>query len=300
MHAQLNHQEWEKENSLTSPADRDRINRWRPDQGAEQLSNDQVKFAMDTLNNIHFTSKFPKIERSYADPPIPLQTIGLLSFTPAKGATPNENGVYGFAKLRGNYSTEVEADQRAEYLIRNTDSYHQIYHTYVGRPFPLTTTSDYSAKTEEIDIRKEITSAISEEIKAKKRQEQNEVRSIKEREEALLAESKREEDDPYETYITLKVKKAQLTWNYLEHQKKIVEVRDIIKKTRRELAELDNSYPDFANNYFEKYMKARKDAGLKEDPNDPETKNNFIKYMVEDVTLDFDNEELTTERVNLT
>ena len=37
-----------------------------------------------------------------------MQNIGLISFVPAKGATPNDNGVFGFAKLRGNFSTNID------------------------------------------------------------------------------------------------------------------------------------------------------------------------------------------------
>ena len=54
---------------------------------------------MPELNNTAYTEKFPRVDRTYADPPPLMQTIGLL-FTPAKGATPNENGVFGFIKLR--------------------------------------------------------------------------------------------------------------------------------------------------------------------------------------------------------
>jgi hypothetical protein len=135
------HPEWEKEHSLTAPADRDREKKWRPEQGAPPLTEDEVEAAISTLDNTSFTVKFSRVDRTYADPPISLQTIGLLSFTPAKGATPNDNGVFGFAKLRGNYASELEAKQRAEAIIRNVDSYHQIYHTYVGRPFPVTASS---------------------------------------------------------------------------------------------------------------------------------------------------------------
>ena len=105
------HPDWDKEHSLTSPQDRDRANNWRPDQGSASLSEDEVTKAIETLDNNDFTSKFPRVDRTYADPPIALQTVGLLSFTPAKGATPNENGVFGFAKLRGNYASEMEAKQ---------------------------------------------------------------------------------------------------------------------------------------------------------------------------------------------
>ena len=78
-----NHPEWEKESSLTTPDDRVRENNWRPEQGAPQLSENEVTSAMEELNNVSFTSKFPRVDRTYADPPPPLQTIGLVSFVPA-------------------------------------------------------------------------------------------------------------------------------------------------------------------------------------------------------------------------
>lgn len=287
MSGQNTHPEWEKENSLTAPSDRDLVNRWRPEQGAPELSNAEIESAMAELNNKDFTEKFPRVDRTYADPPVPLQTYGLVSFVPAKGATPNESGVFGFAKLRGNYASELEASQKARDLIK-LDSYHQIYHTYVGRPFPITFSSKYSAETEEVDIRKETTKAVSETIKEKKKEEQKVVAEIKQREEKLLEEAKKDEEDPYETYITLRVKKAQLSWTYLEHQKKMSEIKDIILKTRVDLEELDRENPDFKNTYYDKYMKARLDAGIKE--SDEDAQNNFMKFLVEDAVLDFDQE----------
>lgn len=274
-----------KESSLTTPEDRDRENRWRPEQGAPVLTEEEVGTAMKELNNDAFVQKFPRVDRTYADPPPPMQTIGLISFIPAKGATPNENGVYGFAKLRGNYGTPQEADQRAEFIIRNVDSYHQIFHTYVGRPFPLTEKSDYSAETAEIDIRKETTQAVSTNVKNKKAEEQKTIDDIKEREEALLAESKQnpEDADPYDEYITLRVKKAQLSWTYLEHIKKMEEVRGIILKTRERLEELDQENSEFKEKYYDKYVKARKDAGIKD--TEEELNSNFMKYLVEDANL---------------
>jgi hypothetical protein len=279
----VNHQEWEKENSLTAPEDRDREAAWRPEQGAPALTETEVTEALKGLNNTAFTEKFPRVDRTYADPPPPMQNIGLISFTPAKGATPNQNGVYGFAKLRGNYGTPIEANQRAEFLIRNVDSYHQVYHTYVGRPFPLTVSSDYSAETAEIDIRKETTASVSSSVKEKKDNEQKTVNDIKNREEELKADVAKDEVDPYDEYITLKVKKAQLSWTYLEHIKKMEEIRGIICKTRKQLDELDDEHPDFKDKYYEKYMNARKEAGLKDTPE--ELEDNFVKHMVEEKPL---------------
>ena len=38
-------------------------------------------------------------------------------------------------------------------------------------------------------------------------------------------------DDPYEEYITARVKQAQLIWTYKEHQKKMAEIKELIIKT---------------------------------------------------------------------
>ena len=292
MTEQTQHPEWEKESSLTSPSDRDINNKWRPDQAAPPLTNTEAVEAIKALNNTDFVRKFPSVDRTYADPAIPMQNIALLSFVPAKGATPNEQGVFGFAKVRGSYSTPIEAEQRAEYLIRNVDSYHQLYHLYVGRPFPITFSSKYSAETSEIDIRKETTKAVSDNIKEVKDKEQKTIREMKEREEMMLAESEKARNDdgvsspdvdPYEEYITLSVKKAQLSWTFLEHLKKLTEVREIIVRTRQKLSNLDKENPEFKEKYFEKYMDARKKSGL--DENIRDVQDNFMKYMVEDVLI---------------
>lgn len=268
-----------RESSLTAPEDRDKVNKWKPDQFCEPLTTEQLSDASSVLN-----VTFPKIDRVYADPVVPMQNIALFSFMPVKGATPNENGIYGFAKIRGVYPSEMEANQRAEFLIRNVDSFNTVFHTHVGRPFPVTVKSDFSAETSEIDIRKQATETMSSNIKSKKDDEVKIVQELKQREEALLADVKNEEVDPYEEYITQKVKYAQLAFTYTEHQKKMAEVKEIIIKTRHTIKELDEAHPDFRDSYFDKYKQARISAGLKEDMISDE---NFVRFMVVDVDLGF-------------
>jgi hypothetical protein len=274
-----------KESSLTAPEDRDIENKWRPEQSIPPLTNEETSEAMKELNITSFVDRFPKLDRTFADPPVNMQNYGLFSFIPAKGSSPNDNGVYGYAKIRGSYQSELEASQRAEYLIRNVDSYHKIYHTYVGRPFPLTESSSYSADVSEVDIKKDMAKNISHSIKDKKEEELKEIREIQQREKNLIEESKREEVDPYDEYITQRVKKAQLVFTYLEHQKKMAEVKEIIIKTRNVITEMDEKHPTFNESYYEKYMQARKDAGITEDIK--EAQDNFIKFLVEDVDLGF-------------
>jgi hypothetical protein len=56
-------------------------------------------------------------------------------------------------------------------------------------------------------------------------------------------------------------------------------------KTRQVIAEMDETHPTYRNSYYEKYMQARKDAGIKED--EKESQDNFIKFLVEDADLGF-------------
>jgi hypothetical protein len=291
MNESIKHPSWGNESSLTTSQDRTttREKPWRPNQSARELTESEVETAMNDLNISDFIHKFPRVDRTYADPPPPMQKIGLISFIPAKGATPNEDGIYGMAKLRGNYDNTMESNQRAEFIIRKVDSYHPIQHCYVGRPFPLTVDPRYVAETDEIDIRKATTTTMSADVKSRRDEEQNTMKDIKDREEALLAESRRAEagevdEDSYETYITLKVKKAQLTWTYHEHMKKMEEIRPILARTRIEIEELDDINPTYKDTYYDKYADARKKAGLTDEPAE-NTQSNFIKYMVEDMNF---------------
>jgi len=279
----IKHPEWETENSLTAPSDRNPDRSYKPNQGNINLSEDEVVNAMDSLNNNSYVKRFLKVERRYADPVDPMQRVGLISFVPARGATPNDKGIYGFAKLRGNFATNTEANEKAEYLIRNVDSYHQIYHAYVGRPFPLCTTSDYSGESIEIDIRNNMKESISDNIKKKKKEEMKTMDEIKDREKELIEDTSKEEQDPEDLYTTLRVKKAQLSWTYLETMKKVDEMKNSIIKARKEIEDMDEKDTSYKEVYLNKYLEARKKTGL----DVTNMKDSFMKYMVEDAELPF-------------
>lgn len=279
------HKEWKKENSLTSPIDRNLEQKFRLDQGTPALTEEQISLALNELTDSSLVKKYPEIERRYLDPPLDNQKIFLLSFVPAKGATPNEEGFYGFAKMRGSFATDHEANERAEMLIRTTDSYHTIFHGLVGRPFPLTLSTDFSQDHNRVELRKQMKEAISEDVKKKRQDEQREIQEIKDREKELLADVQQKPEDNHEDhYTTLKVKKAQLSWTYLETEKKLQQMVGSIAKTQRELEELDQKDPELKNVYFKKYMDAREQAGLSTDK--ITAGDSFMKYLVEDVSID--------------
>lgn len=262
----------------------DKNNDFKLDSTAEPLTKPQLEQAMQSLNVTSFVENFPHVERRFADPQLDNQKIGLISFVPAKGAKPNEQGVYGFAKLRGNFATEVEANEQAERLIRNVDSYHQIYHTYVGRPFPLTTSSDYSKEVAKVELQKEMATSISDDVRKKREKEQKDIEEIKNRERELLEDVKKApEENKDDYYTTLRVKKAQLVWTYSETQKKLQQMAGSIAKARYEIEQLDKSNPELKDGYYNRYMDARRQAGLSTEKAEADT--SFMKYLVEDLHI---------------
>lgn len=228
-------------------------------------------------------------DKYYCDPALHNQQIGLVSFIPSKGARPDKDGFYGMMKLRGNFVSEIEANQRAEDIIKNYDSYHQIFHCKVGCPFPITNSLDYSKEVKEIDIKKKTTEIISEDILTKKKETAEEMKDIKQREKNLLNQSKevlKNPDtpiEPYDEYIMCHVKRSQLLWTYKEAVEKIDKMKTSYIASIERIKELEETNPEFKDTYKQKYMEAREAAGLK-----TEDDSSFIQFMNYDIEFDWD------------
>lgn len=270
------------QSSLTSPSDRVPNPAQVSYNLGTTLTEEDVKNAMAENNVTEFIRRFPKVEKFYADPVVHGQVYSLVSFVPSRGATPDKDGVFGMLKVRGTFATEDEAMLRAEYLVRNVDSYHSIYHTYVGRPFPLAATNKYISETVEIDIKKKVTEETSAQIRQKRDAERQTIKEIEEKEKELLSDvAKKQEDiDPVDTYTELRVKKAQLSWTYLETLKKMNEMKENIIRAREELVKMDADHPECREEYMTRYKDARKKSGL------PETDESFMKYLGDDLEAD--------------
>jgi hypothetical protein len=205
-----------------------------------------------------------------------------VSFIPAKGAKPDKDNIYGMMKIRGVFASEQEANDRAEFIIKNVDSYNEIFHTYVGRPFPITTSDIYANEIKTIDIKQKTTDVISNDILSKKKNEKQEIEQMKEREKALLEESKKaQEDSPldeFEQYITQQVKRAQLIWTYKETTAKLKQMKESIHKSTAIIREIESEHEDFLSKYKERYYQARKEANLKD-----EDESSFLQYLGKDL-----------------
>lgn len=270
--------------SLQSPMDKNKATTGTVRNVNVVLTNDNVSELSTKLN---VDVKEYQVDRYYADPPQFNQKISLVSFIPSSGATPDQDGIFGMMKVRGVYATEEEANERSEYLIRNVDSYHEIFHCHVGRPFPITTENKFAQSVKSIDIRKKTTELISEDILNKKREEKNEMVDMQEREKKLLEESKNAQEgkamDVFDEYVTMNVKRAQLLWTYKETMEKLNTMKDSYTSAVDRIKELDVENPEFQNEYKEKYFQARRDAGI------PDEKNSWVEFLGVDIDTEWDN-----------
>jgi hypothetical protein len=250
-----------------------------PDAQRQPLTDEQTSCAKSQLINKNFVSlDYPRTLKFRVDPRIPSQSIGLVSFIPSKGASPDPEGCFGVLKLRGNFPTVEEADNWSENLIRNYDSFGVIDMVHIGRDFPIMVDNEiYTSTTREIDVRKKVDDVTKSHLKAKQEEERKEMKEIQERQQKLLNPSNNEEKeqslDDLDYYIQLKVKKANADMVIDEANKKKEEARTVSENTATELSELDQKFPDYQNEYMQRYQNALASVGA--DAN----KNPLIDYM---------------------
>ena len=259
------------QNTLTAPADRDKKHVF--DFNKDPLTDTQVESACQDLIDKAHLQLYPAQERAFADPHLDDQDYCLVSFVPSVQATPDNDGVYGMVKIRGTFNSLDRCDKRAEYLIRNVDSLHKIYIAGVGKPFPITNVSTFSKDINKVKIQEKL----AEEAQHEHSKEQREIEEMKKREQEIIENNKKTSDetkiDPEEFYIVNRVKRAQLTWTYINTMKKLDQVRNNILNCRDEISKLDESNPEFKDNYLEKYNRSLKEVNLTQETD------SFVMYL---------------------
>ena len=211
------------QNTLTVPNDRDKEHKF--DFNKPVLTDEQTSAAIKDLVKTDGLVVYPKEERAFCDPEIDDQDYCLVSFIPSVKAQPDKDGVFGMMKIRGTYNSLEKCDKRSEYLIKNIDSVHKIFYAGVGKPFPITVSSNFSKDITKVEIQKKIV----EEIQSKEEKEKQEIADIKKREQEIIQQNKEINKpviDPLEEYITLRVKKAQLTYTYVNTMKKLNDIKN--------------------------------------------------------------------------
>jgi hypothetical protein len=249
------------------------------------LSNEETHNAVKALN------VYTKVVRARRDPPISNQTIALFSFTPAVGATPNQNGLYGIAKVRGVWDSEETANDFAETLIQTSDSANPILHVQVGHDFPLV--QDNTLLVKETELVKVVQDELKESERAETKKQRKETKNIKEREKKLLDHHNQVmnddvQEDDLDVYIQAHTKRAQLLWTYKDTIRRIrEEICPAVQKAKQDVEALDKKFPEFRTQYYERYMDARREVGIKDDLVFGEKGAvGWMKYLLEDEDVD--------------
>jgi len=249
------------------------------------LRGDQLKWAVSDLLKTDFIKlKFPRVMKLRKDEPIAQQNYGLYSFTPAKGAKADNDGCYGVIKIRGTFATEQEAKEHADRIIGTMDARHEIFVVFVGSDAPLAFDDDYCKKVDEIDIKAKLNGTERHHNKEVDAKDQQEMKEIKDREQAILAppeESKDESSSDMEEYIKLRIKRANAIHVRKEAEKTIARSIEVSKKSYEVLKQMDLANEEFKNNYKEIYLAECKKSGITENMNP------LVKY------LDYDEEPTT-------
>lgn len=247
--------------SLTAPWDRKE--RETTVQDPRPLTvNETVQAKMELIDN-HLIHKYPKRDLQFLDPIYHNQIYCLHSFIPTEGAQPDSQGVYGFIKCRGTFPNEIEADQRAEYIIRNVDSIHPIQTSWVGRPTPLVA-GNFIKDVREIDIQQKAVETISKDIKKRVLKEKQERNEIAEREKYLLEMDENTEEDPFDVYLKNRVKRANLYMTYLASLEKLQkEIINPIRHVTEMIDKTDREHAEYQEEFAERYYNALQSSGLR-------------------------------------
>jgi len=241
----------------------------------DNLTAEQLESATKALKNTNFLQlEFPRTRKVRVDPELNNQRLALISFVPSKNATPDEDGCFGVAKIRGIFSNVEEADEWANNLIRNYDSYAEIDFVPVGREFPVMADNMvYVRETKEVDVRKILDKTTKEYLDKKREQEKQQIDEIKKRQKELQELPQEEDKDSIDYYIKLRVKRATALMRKDEARNVMTQCNHVIDASGVELNEVEETHPEYAKEYLEQYETALKETGIKVQDNP------LIKYM---------------------
>lgn len=233
------------------------------DKNAPPLTTEEQEVAVKTL---YSPPKFRQVNRKIMDPVKPGEPrFMLFSFVKSEGATPDKDGFLGVAKIRGAFYSEDDAAKRADELIKDVDSTNSIYTAICGQPFPLVDRG-FADELSEVDVSGKTEKIISDNVKAKRKAEEREIRAIEERKAALLEAdgSIKESSDPLDAYIQKRIKLAQLRYNIKEHRKLALACEDNEKTVVADLLEHSRSHPEHENTFVARYQETRRKCNIDE------------------------------------
>ena len=209
--------------------------------------------------------EYPKVVRQRGDKPMRSQQVGLISFMLFKEPRKFKTGqpVYGFFKLRGNYSSKCEAENRAGKIIREMDSRFVIRMAPVGQWLPITEEMGFCKDILDIKMREEEPALRDKAIKEKQKKERKRMKEIQ-RAEREVKESGDVYDDPssLDFYTMKRVTELRLKEQIEFRKKGITSMENKVKATQKILKRLELENPEYSNQWLDRYNEKRKEGGI--------------------------------------
>lgn len=241
---------------------------WKPSR-EKPLEGAQLEAAFDDLyircpsGNEQGIDKYIKSDRLYSDPQVRGQNYALFSFNPTNGANPDKDGFYGFIKVRGVFNRLEEAEEKSKELIKHFSA-KQIFVCEVGSPTPLQANASKENVVEVENTEQDEHSKYTELIKEQGIKEKQQIDDIKKRVEALKEDVKKDpnEKDPMQIYLELNQKRATHAYLYMQHKEKLEETKNIVLRTRTQIAEMDEKYPNLKEEFIDHYKKTCEECGI--------------------------------------
>lgn len=223
------------------------------------MSDAQVKSAVDEL-----VVKFPKVEKLPVDPPIAGQNTALFSF---KLLPQPVNGVYGFLKFRGAFTTQAEWEAHATNIIRTVDSKHHIYPYQQGRWMPITVNDDFVQEALEVSQNDTIVNIFNEKEKQEADKAKQNVKDIKARERKLMEQMKDQTPDTDSLdHYAQQVMKIQQLESWLEQMR--IRKREMLKALqngKEEMLRVQQLHPEYVDQVDGKIRAIKEEIGLEPD-----------------------------------
>lgn len=194
------------------------------------------------------------------------QRFAVVCYVPAKGAKPNEDGDYGFMKVRGTYSTDEEAREAAIAIVKNQDQLTKNIITRVGFPFPIRPEANLPEElcisVDTKDSNGGLSSAFRNAAKLQKDEEEQGKKDVEER----LKKIKEEYDaepDPLKEYAMLRNKMPYWCTLIRNMEENITKFTQKIKEGHETILREAVDNPSLAENFLKIIREEEESVGFK-------------------------------------
>jgi hypothetical protein len=257
---------------------------WKPSK-AKPLTEEELEYAYSDL----YIDKYIKVDRKFTDRQIRGQNYALFSFNPSNGAQPDTDGVYGFIKVRGAFNRIEEAEEKSKELIQYFSA-NQIFVCEIGSPTPLQHRLENKENVVEVDHPdrdSEENLKYADLVKDQTTKEKQQIEEIKKKVEYLKEDVTKDpnEKEPLQIYLELNQKRATGAYLYTQHLEKLEEMKTIVLRARKQIADMDEEYPDLKNEFMDHYRKTCEECGINKAEDNMAVM--IKKYFGEDPDLGF-------------